>query len=306
LSGTPAPENRVTEMRPPIAVAAATVGIVTATLLTSTLAGRPTGEALFVHAVLLGVLLLASREGRRIRKEETRVVLTALLAVGSMFFLYSSLGQVAFTAIPWLGDPWVRGWDRALFFGTEPVVWVAQVVAAHPWLTEPLAFFYAAFVPYVYMTVLLGLVGRPARTRAIFVLGFALLYGASFMGYLFVPARGPVVSMTDVLTVPLDGGFFYSIVVRSVDAVGGPHGAFPSLHVGATCLAMLVDFRHGDALRGLIYVPLLILICVATVVLRYHYVTDLVAGATLALAALTLAERWVAQAEPRPAPRESW
>jgi len=123
------------------------------------------------------------------------------------------------------------------------------------------------------------------------VLAFALLYGASFMGYLFVPARGPVAAMVDVLPSPLTGGFFHSLVVRAIDLAGGPHGAFPSLHVGASTMAALVDFRHGDRLRGLIYAPLVALIGVATVALRYHYVVDVLAGLALAWAAVLLAER---------------
>ena len=124
-------------------------------------------------------------------------------------------------------------------------------------------------------------------------MAFALLYGASFMGYLFVPARGPVVSMAGVFAGPLEGGAFHALILRSIELAGGPHGAFPSLHVGASCLAAIVDFRHGDRLRALIYVPLVLSICVATVALRYHYVVDIVAGAGLAYAAVSLAERWV-------------
>ena len=85
------------------------------------------------------------------------------------------------------------------------------------------------------------------------------------MRYLFVPARGPVVAMTDVISEPLQGGFFLAVVMQAVEAVGGPHGAFPSLHVGVSCLITLFDLRHGNPLRGLIYVPLVVLICVATV-----------------------------------------
>ena len=51
-----------------------------------------------------------------------------------------------------------------------------------------------------------------------------------------------------------------------------------SLHVGAPVLALTFDLRYGDRLRGLVYVPLVLLIALATLVLRYHYVVDLVAG----------------------------
>jgi membrane-associated phospholipid phosphatase len=270
--------------------AAAVLGIVTVTLLVSWGAGRPVGGQLLLHAGVLALVVALRRGVGKLSGSEAGAVLAASTAIGAMFFLYMSLGHVAFTAIPWDGDPWVRAWDRVLFLGTEPAAAMAELLSAGPWMLEPLAFFYAMFIPYVYVSIFLGLVGRTPRVRSTFVLAFVLLYGASFMGYLFVPARGPVVAMTDVLTEPLAGGFFHGLVVSAVEAAGGPHGAFPSLHVGASTLAALVDLRHGDPLRGLIYVPLVLLICVATVALRYHYAVDVLVGAGLAYAALRVAE----------------
>ncbi len=167
-------------------------------------------------------------------------------------------------------------------------------LAATPW-AEFLAFFYAAFIPYLYMSILLGLAGRPAPERDEFVTAFAVLYALSFLGYLFLPAHGPIVQMAGEFPAPLRGGTFHDIVVRSIDSLGGPHGAFPSLHVGASFLAMWFDLRHRNLLRGLIYIPLVALIAAATVVLRYHWVVDLVAGVLLALLAHRIAPRLVAR-----------
>lgn len=273
--------------------------VVTATLAVAWGAGRPLGSAVLVHGGVLALLLGLTLRGRRIRGAEARALAAALAVVGSMFFLYTALGRVAFVAIPWRGDGWLRAADRILGLGAQPAAWAAERLADHGWATEPLAFFYAAFIPYLYLTIFLSLIGRPERTRSVFLLAFALLYGASFMGYLFVPARGPVLSMQDVLTTPLEGGVFHGMVVRSIELAGGPHGAFPSLHIGASSLAVLVDWRHGDRLRGLIYVPAVLLIAVATVALRYHYVVDLLAGACLAAGALRLSERRLARAGSR-------
>lgn len=270
--------------------AAGIVGLVTVVLTISWTLGRPVGGGVALHAMVLTVVLGIRVGLPRLRSPETRSLVGGTAVVFAMFFLYMSLGHVAFTAIPWDGDEWVRAADRALFLGTEPVAHVAAWLALRPWAVEPLAFFYGAFIPYIHLSIFLGLVARPTEVRSTFVLAFVLLYGASFMGYLFVPARGPIVSMTDVLTTPLGGGFFHGMVVSAIDASGGPHGAFPSLHVGASFLSALVDLRHGDALRGLIYLPLVVLICVATVALRYHYAVDVLAGLGLAFGALRIAE----------------
>jgi len=283
--------HRIPEARALLAAAAA-VAIVTAALAVSALAGLASVRDVIVHALLLGAVVAALLLLRRIPAGPPRTALAAVTAIGSMFFLYGSLGHVAFEAIPWSADPWLRQADRLLGLGVEPALAAARWVEARPWAVEPLAFFYAAYIPYLYLTIFLGLVARPAPARQVFLLAFALLYGAAFLGYLFLPAKGPIVEMAEAFGSPLPRGTFRDLVVRTIDAMGGPHGAFPSLHVGASVLAMAFDLRHGDRLRGLIYVPLVALIAVATVALRYHYAIDLVAGAALALLALEVAGRW--------------
>jgi membrane-associated phospholipid phosphatase len=80
-------------------------------------------------------------------------------------------------------------------------------------------------------------------------------------------------------------------VVEAIDSVGGPHGAFPSLHVGASAYACLFDWRR-NRLRAMTYLPIVLMIIAATVILRYHYVVDLLAGLALAILAERLARRW--------------
>jgi membrane-associated phospholipid phosphatase len=66
--------------------------------------------------------------------------------------------------------------------------------------------------------------------------------------------------------------------------------------VGASAYACLFDLRY-NRLRGFTYLPLVVLIAMATVLLRYHYVIDLLAGLLLALMAAVLSHRWMARWE---------
>jgi len=109
----------------------------------------------------------------------------------------------------------------------------------------------------------------------------------SFLGYIFAPARGPVIYMPEPSA---PAGFFQQLVHESVAACGGPHGAFPSLHVGAACFMLLSDFGR-DRLRAYTYAPLVAGIAAATIVTGYHYLIDVPAGALIALAAHRLAAR---------------
>lgn len=216
----------------------------------------------------------------------TRPVLRALTTIGVMFTLYLTLATIPFEIIPWRGDAVLSRADEILFFGTNPSLWL------EPYITygrlEFFAFVYALFIPYIYLSIFLGLVGRPDRERNAFVTGLAVTYVLGFLGYLFVPAQGPVMYLADAFTAPLQGGTFHNMIVRSVDQCGGPHGAFPSLHVGVSSYLCFFDLRW-NRLRGLTYVPLVALIIVATVVVRYHYVVDLVAGVLIAAIAYRVA-----------------
>lgn len=261
----------------------AILAVVALTLAAAVARGAALGGALALHAALLAGYALLARALRGRRATLARGV--AVIAV--MFTLYGTLGHVAFAAIPWSADPWLDAADRALFLGRSPSLLLAPL-GVTPW-AEVLSVFYAAFIPYLYLSIFLGLIGRPEGERNDFVIGFATLYALSFLGYLFLPARGPVVELAALFPVPVQGGAFHALVLRSVEAAGGPHGAFPSLHVGASFYAALFDLRQGNTLRALIYAPLLLLIVLATLVLRYHYLVDLIAGVALALLASGLA-----------------
>jgi len=270
----------------------AILAVVTATLCLSLVTGSALLKPLLFHAGLLAgfvvlVGFLASHPGAG-----WVFPLRGVAVTGVMFTLYSTLGHIAFDAIPWLADPALDVADRALFLGNSPALWASQ---PQPRTVEFLSFFYGAYIPYLYISILLGLVARPPAEREEFVTAFALLYALSFLGYLFLPARGPIVELAAQFPGDLRGATFHRMVVSAIDRMGGPHGAFPSLHVGATFLVVWFDLRHHNLLRGLIYVPLLLLIAVATIVLRYHWVVDLIAGATLALLAHRLAPVLVAR-----------
>jgi membrane-associated phospholipid phosphatase len=213
----------------------------------------------------------------------------ALLTVGTMCTLYVTLSRVPFEAIPWSADPLLDRLDRILFLGSSPVLWAEGHATRGS--VEFFSFIYAIYIPYLYLSILLGCVGRPPEERDVFMGSMAIAYALGFLGYLFAPAHGPVVYLAQQFDAPLEGGFFHRLVVDSIQSVGGPHGAFPSLHIGSATVACLFDLRY-NRLRGLTYLPIVTLIAVATVVVRYHYVVDLAAGVVVAAFASWAGRRW--------------
>ena len=226
--------------------------------------------------------------------------LRPLVTAVVVFTLYTTLGKLGFAAMPYLADGFLSHADQWLL-GFDPSLAIQPLQT--PGRVEIFSFVYGAFIPYVYLSLLLNCLGRASGERDVFLSGWVLTYAVSFLGYLFLPAHGPVVYHEADYDVVLQGGMFYRAVLAGVEAGGGPHGAFPSLHVGCAVYFCLFDLR-SNRLRGLTYLPMVLLIYVSTVFLRYHYVVDLIAGTVIASTSIALARRafarnWFGIVDPR-------
>ncbi len=173
---------------------------------------------------------------------------------------------------------WVmQGIDRWLFFGHDPL----GLLEACIWkpLTELLAFaysFYAVLFPLVLGTVMVT-GGRRALRISAFRVGVALLI--AYVGYCLVPVKGPL--FTREFTVPLDMYMVGPIKEAMMDATRISYDCFPSMH---TCCTILLGISAWTWARRLFWLisPIVVLMPLACVYLRYHYVIDVLVGAALA------------------------
>jgi PAP2 superfamily len=211
----------------------------------------------------------------------------AIATIAVLMFLYSSLGSPVFAIIPWRVDRFLAEADRALFGGHSPALWAAQHIGNAG--LEFWSLIYGFFVPFLYLSIFLGCVGRPASEREEFLIGFSVTYAIAYLGYLFLPSTGPIEFLPSVAPPP--GGPLHRLVLSSVAATGGNHGAFPSLHVGASAYLCLFDWRHS-LLRGMTYAPVVALIGFSTLFLQYHYVIDLLSAIAIAVFANRIATSW--------------
>ncbi len=212
----------------------------------------------------------------------------ALVTAAVVFTCYTTLGRLGMDAMPFTADASLSRIDN-LLFGFDPSL-ALQPYQSEGWV-EFYAFFYSAFIPYINLSLLLNCLGRRPGQRDAFLTGWVITYALSYLGYVFVPARGPVFLHAQDYDVTLAGGYFYRTVVDAVESTGGLQGVFPSLHVGGSVFWCAYDLRI-NRLRGLTYLPIVLLIYAATLFLRYHYVIDLVVGTVVALAAIPLGE-WI-------------
>jgi hypothetical protein len=247
--------------------------------------------SLALHLMLLAAYTAYIAFAARHERPWVSQWLRPAIDVSLVFVLYSTLGQLGLVAMP--SADAALSWIDTHLLGLSPLA-LQRIQTAR--IVEAFALPYAFFIPYIYLSAVLGTFGRPPVERNAFLTGWMLTYAISYVGYLLAPAQGPVVFHAPDYAGPLQGGSMYDLVVRGVEATGGCKGAFPSLHVGSSLYLCTFDLRT-NRLRGLTYLPIVVSIYAATLVLRYHYVIDLVAGTLIALACVRMGpaylHRWM-------------
>jgi membrane-associated phospholipid phosphatase len=124
----------------------------------------------------------------------------------------------------------------------------------------------------------------------------ALLYATtaafiiSYMGFVLYPLEGPRYFLADRLSSPLDGWFFVPLVNGIVGAGAIHGGCMPSSHV-AVALVVVVWARRTLPRLAVALTPFAVLLLVATVWGRFHYISDVVVGGIVGATALRLTGR---------------
>ncbi len=181
---------------------------------------------------------------------------------------------------------WGRSFDGALadldfaIWRTNPAVWLERIQT--PNFTEFLQIIYALFVPAVLLVpVILWGKGRFREFRyCAFLIAFGFL--VSYVGYMFVPARGPRFLLDPLQHQPLEGRWFFHWMRSTLDRLESSHyDCFPSGHTELTILVWWMSRQISKKL-GWAYFVYTVCIIFATVYLRYHYTVDLMAGALVA------------------------
>jgi hypothetical protein len=178
--------------------------------------------------------------------------------------------------------------DLAIFH-VSPTLWLERL--NHRPVIEYFSFFYFGyfFLCFGYMLTVTFILPTERRLSE-FALGTLLIYTTAQLLYLAVPAYGPSQYLKSTFHAPLDGGFFWSLARGAVEA-GGTSGplkdVFPSMHTGGpTWLAL---FAVGQAKRDRRWrIPAIATVFIAanivasTLILRWHYAIDVIAGLALA------------------------
>ncbi len=185
-------------------------------------------------------------------------------------------------------DAAISAIDRVLFFGNDPVE-LLQAIIVKP-LTEWLAFsysFYGVMYPLC-LGALLAAGGRAGLRTGVTAL--SLGFAVTFISYTLIPVKGPVLFRT--FSVPLDYYILEDLKIAMMDQTRITWDCFPSFHTAGSVLMSWACWRHARRVFWAT-LPMVVSIPFACVYLRYHYVTDVLAGLALALVVTWLVPRWL-------------
>lgn len=150
---------------------------------------------------------------------------------------------------------------------------------------------YIAFLLFLPLTVLLFGVTSWERFKTLaLALIIASLAGDVFYLFFQTYVQRPVVSGNDM----------GSQLLRLVYAHDQPYNDFPSLHTADSTLAAIAYFRWKPR-YGFIALPLVVAIIAATVLIKQHYLADVLGGLLLAGLSYWIASKVVKQSHGTPA-----
>jgi membrane-associated phospholipid phosphatase len=186
-------------------------------------------------------------------------------------------------------------------FTTPPTVWVGQ--HGSPWITELVELGYFSY--FVLLMIVAGTFYARKMLRSFREVMDAsvLSYMMCYVVFLLFPTEGPAHTLIAQHNFPLPGGGPFHWAVLLIQKHAGVHGnAFPSAHVAGGVVAVIFAWRYARKL-GIALTPLVLLLCVGAVYDRYHYVSDVLAGAIIGFAASAIILLQNCRGCPNPEPR---
>lgn len=250
---------------------------------------------LLTHAAVGVAVVMTSLVARRRSHAAARWPRVAVAILGL---------PVVFSAMAWL-LPAVHPEPYEFSFVLLERTWCGgdPAALAHRWLSpalvEVMQLTYACFylLPIVAALAVLRRAGAAAFDRAVLMLVGGFL--ASYLGYLLVPTLAPKVVLA--YEQPLRGLWIADPLRRAIDASeANPWDCFPSGHTWLSLTSLSITWRWNRRAFAVLLVPAVVLIA-STVLLRYHWVVDVVAGALLAWPCARLCD-WLADRDGWPRP----
>lgn len=198
-----------------------------------------------------------------------------------MFIAYGSIKYV----VPLLGmeplDSLISSIDKDIIGGDLSIK--AQSIYSKP-LTEIMSLGYMTYyIATACCFIAYGIKGSLETFRR-FCIGFFAIFAVGITCYSIIPAEGPYVYFHDAYGRELAGYFFTGVNNFIVSTGSSRFDVFPSLHMGVGLYIFMFLYANSRKVFYVYLFPFMVLAS-STIYLRYHYLTDLISGAFLGIAA---------------------
>ena len=151
-----------------------------------------------------------------------------------------------------------------------------------PWLTSWMEFAYAFHLLNIPIVACFLYLRRSHVRFREMMCGLIVVSFLGLVGYLLVPAVGPLYFLRDRYSVallqPVEA---FNRQMQFLDFARIRRDVFPSLHVGISFVVWLFAYRNSRRLFWCL-APFIVSLWISTVYLRYHYLVDCLAGLVLA------------------------
>lgn len=203
-----------------------------------------------------------------------------------LLMYYSLWGDATHLLVPRDRDAELIALDQKLF-GFQASVAMQRYISQP--LTAWMDFAYTFHVLNVPIVGCFVYLRRPRHRFREMMAGVLVVTFIGLIGYLLVPAVGPMYTLRGQYTVALHAPLeLFNRQIEFMDYARIQRDVFPSLHVGISFVVWLYAYRNSRRLFWILS-PFILSLFVSTIYLRYHYLIDVVAGLVLAPLAFLLA-----------------
>lgn len=256
------------------------------------LLGRPlfayTGQIVFylAMAILAGSIIRYTDPNDSTLQRAFRVLYPAVMAT----FFYRMTGGQMFLLFDQFFDWQVVAFEKGLL-GVNPTLWIDRRLP-NLGLTELLSacyFSYYLLLPGFMIPVFVR--GDLGVLREYFAAA-SITFFVSYSLFWLYPVEGPRWHFSGVYSHSVDGIFFRPIVELVINNAAVHGGAMPSSHTGVALVTLIFCFKYYRR-WGWILLPIVAGLAAGTVWGRFHYLSDVIAGAAIGIFAVWLVWKYM-------------
>jgi membrane-associated phospholipid phosphatase len=203
-----------------------------------------------------------------------------------LLMYYSLWGDATHLLVTHDRDAALIAIDQRLF-GFQASVALQRIVS--PALTSWMQFAYLFHLFNIPIVACFIYMRRPRARFREMMCGLLVVSFIGLLGYVLVPAIGPMYTLRSQYTVALSTPLAaLNRQMEFMDFARIRRDVFPSLHVAISFVVWLYAWRNSKRLFWILS-PIILSLWLSTVYLRYHYLVDCVAGLVLAPVSYALA-----------------